>query len=213
MKIGFAVVLLIVLTLFAIGMVERQRVDPIEKAVGEALGNRNLKISTPLGLWIDALGEPNIDFSYECPCGKGLYFGWSDYGIAVTNFSCDEGEVGKSSRNEILVDSIIVPLKKIVYNRYPGSEENKRIEFEKTLDVKINGQSLSEMTFEQIDSLYHFHYDTGKYSIYLHKLPEFIAKRKAGIQYSLPLDEKQSSGNPDWSKDIEQITISESGVF
>lgn len=211
MKIGCAVVFLIVLTLFTIGIVERQRIDPIEKAVGEALGNENLKLGTPMGLWIGALGEPDISFPYECPCGKGLYFGWLKYGVAVTNFSCDE--IGKSSRDELLVDTIIIPIKKKVYNRYPGSEENKPIVFENTLDVKINGKSLSEMTFEQIDSLYHFHYDSGEYSIYLHKLPEYIAKRRAGIQYTVPIEKKQRRGNPDWSKDIEQITISETGIF
>lgn len=213
MKIGCAIALLILFVLFTIGIVERQRADPIEKAVGEALGNSNFKVGSPLGLCIDALGEPDINFSYECPCGKGMYFGWSKYGIAVTNFLCDESETEKSSRDELLVGSIIIPIKKKVYNRYPGSEENKPIVFENTIDVKINGKSLSEMTFEEIDSLYHFHYDSSKYSIYLHKLPEYVAKRTAGIQYGVPLDEKQKGGNPDWSKDIEQITISESGVF
>jgi hypothetical protein len=213
MKIGYAVVVLILLSLIAILMVERQRIDPIEKAVSETMGNENLVVGSKLGLWIDALGEPDIEFTYQCPCGKGIYFGWSKYGIAVTNYPCGESEVEKSSRGELLVDSIIIPIKKKVYNRYPGSEENKLIIFENTLDVKINGKSLSEMTFEEIDSLYHFHYDSSKYSIYLHKLPEYIAKRRAGIQYSVSLDEKQRGGNPDWSKDIEQITVSESGIF
>lgn len=213
MKRTIVLFLLVTLVFSVLLIIERSRIDPIEKALGEALNNDTLRLGTPLEIWIDNFGEPDISFSYECPCGKGEYVGWSEYGIAVTSFRCEESQKGKTSRDDLLVDSIIIPLRKVVYNRYPGREINKQIEFEKILEVKINGKSLSNMTFEEIDSLYKYHYDSGKYSIYLHRLPEYIAKRRAGIQYTIPVDEKLRSGNPNWSEDIEQITISESGLF
>jgi len=212
-RITIVLFLLVTLAFSVLLIIERSRIDPIEKAIGEALNNDKLRLGTPLGIWIDNFGEPDINFSYECPCGKGEYVGWSEFGFAVTSFRCEESQKEKTPRDDLLVDSIIIPIREVVYNRYPGREKNKQIEFEKILEVKINGKSLSDMTFEEIDLLYKYHYDSGEYSIYLHRLPEYIAKRKAGIQYTIPVDEKQRSGNPNWSEDIEQITISESGLF
>jgi len=209
MRIVFRAVLFIILILLTVCIIERQRLDPIEKAVSVALGNRNLVLGSKLGLWIQALGEPDITFSYEYyKYGRGLYVGWLKHGLAVTTFSCDVDEREQKPLESFDAHSIVIPFKKEVHNRYPKMDKDYSItKFDKLLDVRVNGKRLSEMTFEEIDSLYHFHYDTTEYSILLHKLPEYLARVEVAIQYSKPIEEKHE--DYDWSKDMEQITVYE----
>ena len=209
MRIGCATVLFIILLLITMCAVERQSLDPLEKAVSQALGNNNLVLGSKLELWIETLGEPDITFPYRYyKGGGGSYVGWFKHGVAVTTFMCnvDEGEQKSLKGSE--AHSIIIPVKERVHNRYPTMDKNYSvIEFDKLLDVRVKGKRLSEMTFEEIDSLYHFHYDSSEYSIFLHKLPEYITRVEVGIQYSKNFSERLK--DPDYNMGIEQITVYE----
>lgn len=93
MKIGCATVLFIILVLLTMCTIERQRFDPIEKAVRVALDNTHLVLGSKLELWIETLGEPDITFPYRYyKYGGGLYVGWPRHGVAVTTFMCKKGK-------------------------------------------------------------------------------------------------------------------------
>lgn len=209
MKIGCATVLFIILVLLTMCTIERQRFDPIEKAVSVALDNTHLVLGSKLELWIETLGEPDITFPYRYyKYGGGLYVGWPRHGVAVTTFMCNVDKREQKPLKTSEAHSIIIPVKQTVHNRYATMDENYSvIEFDKLLDVRLKGKRLSEMTFEEIDSLYGFHYDSSEYSIFLHKLPEYITRVKTSIQYSRNFSERLQ--DPDYNKGIEQIIVYE----
>lgn len=171
MKIGCGVILLILLVLFTIGMVERQRVDTIEKAVGEALGDKDLVLGMKLRYWIDNLGVPDRIVKYSHPRITRTELYWLKRGIAVRISGEEFLDLELSLNNEVTL--LIIPTKKdlpsdFMQNRqivWPRNETATSLKFEALLDIKIGGVNINNMNVSEIAKLYK-HFDPSGNSYY-----------------------------------------------
>lgn len=138
--------------------VYKNKPDPIEQVVSQALGNKDLVLGSKLKLWVETLGEPNLIANCKNVFSTSKLF-WLNHGIAVEV----DGEISEgldSSLNK-RVNLIILPIKKspspaLMKNCQLISitNNNTKLEFEKLLDVRIEGFDISNIKETDIRQLY-----------------------------------------------------------
>lgn len=102
-------VLMIVLINLARVVVYKSKADPIEQAVSQALGNKDLVLGSKLKLWFESLGEPDLKANCET-LFKYTELYWLNSGIGVEVDGEINGELSSASNERVI--AIIVPTKK-----------------------------------------------------------------------------------------------------
>jgi len=196
------IILLCFIALVLTCFYERERKDPIVKALSVELGDKKLILGSKINEWTEHLGQPDLRF--DCYRGwaknskPNLCLAWKDYGVAVTSSDCKD----KQNIGECVVNRIIIPRRKEIVLR-DSRIENPPIKFNKLANPVINNKKLSENSFDEIDSLYRYHFDGTEYSRILHNLP-ILSKYYTSIQYNVPTPPQNKNFDED---DIELILI------
>lgn len=155
--------LLMPLIIISYQQIYGHRVDPMEKAVGEALGNEDLKLGAKLQVWIDYLGMPDMVVEYDNKIIQNTELYWLKKGIGVGIDSYEEPPVSAAALNKE-VDLLVIPFRKnlpsdfMQYRRiaWPINDPSSALAFEKLLDAKINNVSTGDMQLKDIAANYSY---------------------------------------------------------
>ncbi len=153
------VIALTALVFFVRVVIYSDRTDPIEEAVSQELGNKDLVLGSKLKLWIDTLGEPDL-IAISGSIVKGTEFYWTNRGIGVQVEGGIDGDLNSAINERVSV--IIIPVAKKTARKFmqyskiisPADKSGSSIEFDKLLDFKLDNLDIQNITESDISKYY-----------------------------------------------------------
>lgn len=114
-------------------------------AMGVRESRNGLGLLTRLEEWETHFGPAE---TVEQADGGETFFFWPEHGISVFTHPHYEGQARNRSRGDLRVTSIIVPIQRTLHPQVPPVREGILVEYEKLLDLEIQGRSLLDWTAE-----------------------------------------------------------------
>lgn len=203
-------VILTVSSHFVRVIIYKNKPDPMQQAVTQALGNKNLVLGSNLQAWIENLGEPDI-IVISGSVVKRTEFYWLDRGIGVTIEDEINGDLESAYHKRVV--SIILPIQKkasypfMEYRKIaaPNEKYDSTIEFGKLLDFKLDDLRARNIRESEINKYYE-NYDASD-DVYYH-MPFPFSKVYVKVWRN-----NGKCGGPMCKDDINVIEVGDANMF